>query len=287
MSNSGMNCASAFVFDANKQCREIISLIATERADSLPAAHEKWLLCNKEVATRLQGKFPRCGLSAISMAAELLRTQRSENKTALSIKREQYEEELENLLTMARSKGFSLQGEMYSAENLAQLAKEFFGLECQVISDGFADHPFVISELLKGSAVLVPYDADKNHKPCLEKGHKAHWALLTGFLCELDGNIIDWTMFEQDMDVPMLFHASPSPSFMLPHNCKPQHIYFCAKHGKSNHTAVWSLDSLKSSNENLFELDPSKEKQVESYIVPEEGLRVGLCGKIVVISDQR
>lgn len=94
-------------------------------------------------------------------------------------------------------------------------------------------------------------------------------------------------MFEQDVDVPMLFHASPLPSFMLPHNCKPRHVYFCAKHGKSNHTAVWSLDSLKSSNANLFELDPSKEKQVGNYIVPEEGLRVGLCGKIVVISDQR
>ncbi len=123
----------------------------------------------------------RCGLSAVSMAAELLRTQRSD-KTTLSIKQEKYEEELDNLLTMARSKGFSLQGEMYSAENLAQLAQEFFGLGCRVISDGFVDRHFVISELLKGSAVLVPYDADRNHKPCLEKGQKAHWALLTGQL---------------------------------------------------------------------------------------------------------
>ena len=24
------------------------------------------------------------------------------------------------------------------------------------------------------------YDADKNHGPCLRKGHKAHWTLVTG-----------------------------------------------------------------------------------------------------------
>lgn len=114
------------------------------------------------------------------MVAELLGKQKRANKATLSLEQQQYKDELDSLLSMARSKGFSLQGEMYSAENLAQLAKEFYGLECRVISDGFADHRYVISELLKGSALLVPYDADKNHKPCLEKGHKAHWALLTG-----------------------------------------------------------------------------------------------------------
>ena len=108
-----------------------------------------------------------------------------------------------------------------------------------------------------------------------------------GFLCELADNIIDWTVFKQDVDVPMLFHAVPSPTLMLPPSCKPQHIHFCAKHGKSRHTAVWSLDCLKSSNANLFELDPSKGKEVGNYIVPEEGLCVGLCGKIVVMSGQR
>ena len=54
-----MSCASALAFDAKKQCREIISLLATEAADCAIAADKKWLLCNREVATRLQGKLPR------------------------------------------------------------------------------------------------------------------------------------------------------------------------------------------------------------------------------------
>ena len=114
------------------------------------------------------------------MAAELLQKQEGDTKTSLCAEQGQHEEELDNLLAMARSKGYSYQGEMYSTENLGQLAGEFYGLGCRVISYGFEDRHFIISELLKGSAVLVPYDADKNHKPCLENGHKAHWALLTG-----------------------------------------------------------------------------------------------------------
>lgn len=274
-----MNCNSAFAFDIKKQCREIISSITTER--------EKWLLCNREVSTRLQGKLPRCGLSAISMASELIQKQKADTETAFCAGEEQHNEELDKLLSMARSKGYSCQGEMYSTENLGRLAREFYGLGCQVISYGFEDHHLIVSELLKGSAVLVPYDADKNHKPCLENGNKAHWALLTGVLCQLDDNAIDWTMVKQDVEMPMLFHSSPSHTLILPRNCKPQNIYFCAKHGKSSHTAVWGLESLKRSNANLFELDPSKEKQVGNFIVPEEGIHVGLCGKMLVISDQR
>ena len=122
----------------------------------------------------------RCGLSAISMASELIQKQNADIETAFCAGEEQHKEELDNLLSMARSKGYSRQGEMYSTENLGQLAREFYGLGYQVISYGFEDHHLIVSELLKGSAVLVPYDADKNHKPCLENGHKAHWALLTG-----------------------------------------------------------------------------------------------------------
>lgn len=90
-------------------------------------------------------------------------------------------------------------------------------------------------------------------------------------------------MCEQDTDIPMLFHTNPSSELVLPSNCVAEHIYLCAKHGKSRHTAVWSLASVKNSNANLFELDPSKEMKAGNYIVPEEGIHVGLCGKIVVI----
>lgn len=284
-----MSCTSAHAFDVRKQCLEIISDITNKQEDSSVDdinLARKWLLYYREVPTRLQGKLPRCGLSAVSMAAELINLKRIlGDDNVVSSAQKPYEEELNNLLTLAKSRGFSDQGEMYSAENLAHLAEEFYGVKCSVISNAFEDQHSTVSQLLKGSAVLVPYDADKNNKPCLENGHRAHWALLTGVLCELCDNSIDWTLFEQDVDVPMLFCVSPLQSFVLPANCKLGHVYFCIKHGKSKHTVVWTLESLKSSNANLLELDP-KRRLAGNCIVPRDGLRVGLCQKIVLMSGK-
>ena len=105
------------------------------------------------------------------MAAELINLRRIVgDDNVVSSAQKPYEEELNNLLTLAKSRGFSNQGEMYSAENLAHLAEEFYGVKCSVISNAFEDQHSTVSQLLKGSAVLVPYDADKNNKPCLENG---------------------------------------------------------------------------------------------------------------------
>ena len=53
-----MYCASALARDVNKQCREIVQHhIAAARSGV--SGDKKWLLCNREVSTRLQGKLPR------------------------------------------------------------------------------------------------------------------------------------------------------------------------------------------------------------------------------------
>ena len=90
-------------------------------------------------------------------------------------------------------------------------------------------------------------------------------------------------MCKQDDNMPMLFHASPSSKFILPQNGKFQNTYLCVKHGKSRYTAVWTLESLRRSNANLFELDPSKERETGQYLIPEGGLCKELCGKVVAL----
>ena len=123
----------------------------------------------------------RCGLSALSMAAEmLLKLQKNYCTKEVPICEQDQKCDLDVLLTLARSRGFTCQGELYSAENIAQIAKESYKCNTNVVNHGFADIKMVILELLRGSAVLVPYDADRNHAPCMDNGHKAHWALLTG-----------------------------------------------------------------------------------------------------------
>ena len=83
--------------------------------------------------------------------------------------------------------------------------------------------------------------------------------------------------------MPLLHHARPSSKFILPQNCKLKNTFLCVKHGKSRHTAVWTLESFETSNANLFELDPSKEEEAGQYLIPEGGVHEGLCGKVVVM----
>ena len=47
---------------------------------------------------------------------------------------------------------------------------------------------------------------------------------------------------------------------------------------------MWTLASVEKSNANLFELDPIK-KQNGNFVVPEEGIGVGLRGKIVITNQ--
>ena len=91
-----------------------------------------------------------------------------------------FEAELTALFNSAKNLSFTSEGEMFSARNLATLAQEFYGLKTSVTDNGIDDIERIINHLLDGNPILVPYDAAPNHEPCLSKGHKSHWALLTG-----------------------------------------------------------------------------------------------------------
>lgn len=139
----------------------------------------------------------------------------------------------------------------------------------------------------KDFAVMMGSSKTQNCVPKIVLIHNSTYFILQiGVLCELHGNSYEWKVCQQDAGYPALFHAVPSSDISFPKNCQAQHIHLCAKHGKSRHTAVWSMTNVAKSNANLFELDPNKMRN-GSFVVPEEGIFVGLCGKIVVMSNQR
>lgn len=186
--------------------------------------------------TSILQKGPTCGLTAISM---LLKG----NVTA------------EELLKTAQKRCFSHCGEMFSALNCQKLLTE--ELQRQDLT-GFDttiwDHPLncdeIKDELRRGSFLLVPYDADVNHAPTLLKGHRAHWALIIGYLID-----------------------------------KEENFYVLARHGKSSNLAAWSLESLSESNMNLNEFAQPKEHPDDVFLLPEEGIAgpLGLKGKSILI----
>lgn len=108
-----------------------------------------------------------CGLVALKIAADILKVSKPCN-------------DIPNLLRVAKDNGFTNDGEMFSAHDMGVLAKIFYNLKYKVIHNGLEKYKSLIEHLYQGYPVLVPYDADRNHTPCLKQGHKAHWAVLTG-----------------------------------------------------------------------------------------------------------
>lgn len=97
----------------------------------------------------------------------------------------------DSLLETAKSKRFTNNGEMFSAHWLLELMK--LNLPSSTINpdkfrayiyDGILDSEFIQEKLRHHATLLVPYDADRNHSPCNQNGHKAHWCLICGYLID-------------------------------------------------------------------------------------------------------
>jgi hypothetical protein len=101
--------------------------------------------------------------------------------------------------------------------------------------------------------LLIRYDSDANHEPCLKKGHRAHWLLVHGYLKEIT--------------------SSSSNQYDL----------VLVQHGKSKFLAAFSLEDLFQSNGQLIEADPKRRNESE-YCVPKDGsLRETLCNRFIAI----
>lgn len=87
------------------------------------------------------------------------------------------------LLAEARVRGFTQHGEVYSVDFMGTLAAEYLPDHRPDILIDLQTCPDTLTHALAhGAMVLIPYDSDFNHAPCLKRGHKAHWALLIGLI---------------------------------------------------------------------------------------------------------
>ncbi|CAK1549534.1 unnamed protein product [Leptosia nina] len=156
----------------------------------------------------------------------------------------------DELLNMVKAEGFSSNGEMFSCHNMAKLTEKVICLteksnvRVEVRQELYREE--TIQELLNGAALLVAYDADCNHSPCLRHGHTAHWALVCGII------VIEEPKEDYSAD--------------------PNNTYILCRHGKSKYLAVWPLAQLDSSNKNLSEFSPKKKEDGLLYILPDGGM---------------
>uniref|UniRef100_A0A1I7XJ90 Actin maturation protease n=1 Tax=Heterorhabditis bacteriophora TaxID=37862 RepID=A0A1I7XJ90_HETBA len=155
---------------------------------------------------------PQCGLVALQMAGRMI---------GLVSKEPSY------VFGLAKQLKFTKQGEMFSATQICQF-------------------------ILSGSALLVPYDCDRNFEPTLRNGHSAHWAIIVGFFY-IDNDCVDVNVTTSKIDIDDV-----------------DNFYVFAYQGKSKHMGLWSYRNLQKSNSQLHEIGPIHNG--EEFIHPSSGM---------------
>ena len=105
-----------------------------------------------------------------------------------------------------------------------------------------------------------------------------------------------------DTEIPTLYYWPESPPLNLcedlattasalafqregssPFSCIRFYVY--GHQGKSKHAGIWSLSDLLQSNAQLEEAGP--ERNIEDYIIPPEGVSVGLKAQMLIFKRGR
>lgn len=183
----------------------------------------------------IQQSGPQCGFAALAMIAS------SVGKFYTP----------DYLVSEAKMLDITNNGEMFSADWLTDFASYLLSQHFEVTM--FSNSISGYSELFKqyiheDSLVMIPYDADFNHQPFMKSGHRAHWAIICGYV---DGG-------------------------------SEENFYVIARHGKSAHPTVWKFTDLLNSNDNLLELAPKRQTDSLVYKVPKGGVKEGLCSKWIL-----
>jgi hypothetical protein len=88
----------------------------------------------------------------------------------------------DHLLSLAKSQGYTKQGEMLDIRNLLSLAQRAYSQHTRLCFEimEMGSVRDVTRELSKGHLVLCCYDRDKNNEPCMKGGGSPHWTLIYG-----------------------------------------------------------------------------------------------------------
>jgi hypothetical protein len=130
---------------------------------------------------------PTCGLYALGMVMDAWHTKDKRNAAPLVQDRDLHGQGKnfnfpptgdENILDYAKSAGFTSQGEMFTASQLAQTAAHF-GYQASVHRHASLEDLYRVLD--KGHAAIVGFDVDWNGNPGDFGGDRAHYAVIQGY----------------------------------------------------------------------------------------------------------
>lgn len=244
---------------------------------------------NQATRPQLQ-QGPQCGLVALSIAANHLSAYQLTDVAPDSLQK------------LAVEKGFSKQGEMFSVDNMACLARSVLGSLVEVRIENvevLATDTFLWTAFRNKDLFLVPYDCDFNHEPCLAGGRKAHWALLTGLLWASDPSSCPAATSAAKPNSCPAANSTTQPSscpaadpVAKPTSCPALNIaeqeeelepggylLLLARQSKSLVQGAWLRQDLIDSCRNLKIV--GAQRNTEDYVIPAGGLEAGLAARIL------
>lgn len=173
---------------------------------------------------------PSCGLAALRMLRDHYVTKGSK---------------MPSLLTEAQNKDYSIDGEVFEANNLVRLAR-YCGLEAELWSFKATSPAYVLALLKAGGTLILPYDSQASTKqPCQNSGRTAHYGIIIGML-------IGYTSYDL------------TPSFLNEHGDREVQetdtVLLLVQHSLSPKLVIASWTDFLVSNQQLVTIDEIKYK---------------------------
>lgn len=129
---------------------------------------------------------PTCGLYALGMVMDYWDKKNSKNlnpfvQSSDAVRWDSHSvpaDTKRNLFDVAKQKGFTKQGEMFHADQLATLAKDFGYNATTKDNMTLGDIKAAVD---RNHPALVAFDVDQKGNPGLYEGKRAHWAVIEGY----------------------------------------------------------------------------------------------------------
>lgn len=224
-----------------------------------------WGVFNTQTLPKLQDG-PQCGIIALAVALKTIDYMN--------------EIDIDQIMDVAKRKGFTNRGEMFSVDDMATLARSLTNVNAKVEEvSKLLDTAWLVDFLMRGNLCLVPYDCGPDFRPIQACGHKAHWAVVSGFLYASNKVPIN----SSPISACSGFHQIPNKSLSCEElqDIEESSVMVVTRQSKSVELCIWNRNRLVESCCNLREAAP---KRLDgSYILPDGGLVEGLCGKLLIL----
>lgn len=207
---------------------------------------------------------PTCGLTALRMAMDAFGVAAEDGDSSL--------------LARAAAKGFTTDGEMFSAEALADVAASCCGLDASLVDFSTVGAGDVRRALAEAALLVVPYDRGAGtSEPAALGGASAHWCLIVGAVGPRAGTSSEGRVRLRDVA------AAGECALMNGAEADGEDLFVVCQHSMSAHLFVTPLGRLRTSNAQLLGVKESS--AVAHMVIPEGGPQ--LAGRVVVVRARK